>query len=150
MSNVQSLPSGDLQSSQRLQAIVGTTGSCRWLRNMLTRWYQAWREGWNWSRLKSNPHRILGVYFRGSASRVQRRTELLDFICHRRDGWYGWCYQARNRNNGIGRMKNLVQFSFNFIRIELVHFYVIEGSNFGILSKGQSVVPPIKDSLSSQ
>ena len=47
-------------------------------------------------------------------------------------------------------MKDLVQLSFNFIRIELLHFHVIEGSSFGVLSKGQGVVTSIKDSLRSQ
>ena len=47
-------------------------------------------------------------------------------------------------------MKGFVQLSFNFIRIELVHFHIIEGSNLGILSKGQIVVATIEDPLSSQ
>ena len=47
-------------------------------------------------------------------------------------------------------MKDFVQLSFNFIRIELLHFHIIEESNLGILSKGQIVVATIKDSLSSQ
>ena len=143
MSNVQSLPSGDLQSSQCLQAVVGTGGSCRWLRNVLTWWYQAWRKGWHWSRLKSNPHRFLGVYFRGGG--VQGQTESLDILCYRGNGW-----RYKLRNNGILRMKDLVQLSFNFFRIELLHFNVIEGSYFGILSEGQTVITPIKDSLSPE
>ena len=47
-------------------------------------------------------------------------------------------------------MKDLVQLSFNFFRIELLHFNVIEGSYFGILSEGQTVITPIKDSLSPE